>query len=51
MDDARCGGEFSLHFALFLAPVAQWIERRFPKPQVVGPIPTGGASRVRLLRH
>ena len=44
MDDARCGGEFSLHFALFLAPVAQWIERRFPKPQVACSIHAGGTS-------
>ena len=29
---------------LSLAPVAQWRERRFPKPQVVGSIPTGGAN-------
>jgi len=26
------------------APVAQWIERRFPKPQVAGSIPAGGAD-------
>ena len=25
------------------APVAQWIEQRFPKPKVAGPIPAGGA--------
>ena len=35
---------FAPHFAPSPAFVAQWIEQRFPKPQVVGPIPTEGAS-------
>lgn len=26
------------------APVAQWIEHRFPKPSVAGPIPAGGTQ-------
>ena len=34
---------FAPHFAPSPAFVAQWIEQRFPKPQVVGPIPTEGA--------
>ena len=29
------------------APVAQWIERRFPKPQVAGSIPAGGAKTMK----
>ena len=33
------------HFAPSPAFVAQWIEQRFPKPQVAGSIPAGGASR------
>jgi hypothetical protein len=28
------------------APVAQWIEQRFPKPQVAGSSPAGGASKI-----
>ena len=35
---------FAPHFAPSPAFVAQWIEQRFPKPQVVGPIPTEGAN-------
>ena len=35
---------FAPHFAPSPAFVAQWIEQRFPKPQVVGPIPTEGAK-------
>ena len=38
---------FAPHYAPSRASVAQWIERRFPKPQVVGSIPTGGASKSR----
>jgi hypothetical protein len=41
---------FSIRLA-YKAPVAQWIERRFPKPQVVRSIRTGGTSKARLLRH
>ncbi len=33
------------------APVAQWIEQRFPKPQVVGSIPTGGAKKDQVDGH
>ena len=33
-------------FRTIPASVAQWIEQRFPKPQVVGPIPTGGAPSI-----
>ena len=36
---------FAPHFAPSPAFVAQWIEQRFPKPQVAGPIPAEGASR------
>jgi hypothetical protein len=42
--DASCVGEFRTTFRTIPAFVAQWIEQRFPKPQVVGSIPTGGAS-------
>ena len=35
---------FAPHFAPSPAFVAQWIEQRFPKPQVAGPIPAEGAS-------
>ncbi len=31
------------------APVAQWIERRFPKPQVACSIHAGGAYEIRVL--
>jgi hypothetical protein len=34
---------FAPHFAPSAAPVAQWIERRFPKPQVACSIHAGGA--------
>ncbi len=43
-DVAKCVGEFRTTFRTIPAFVAQWIEQRFPKPQVVGPIPTEGAS-------
>ena len=43
--DERCGGEFRTTFRTIPAFVAQWIEQRFPKPQVAGPIPAEGASR------
>ena len=43
IDDARCGGEFRTTFRTIPAFVAQWIEQRFPKPQVAGPIPAEGA--------
>ena len=36
---------FAPHFAPSPAFVAQWIEQRFPKPQVAGPIPAEGAKR------
>ena len=42
-DVAKCVGEFRTTFRTIPAFVAQWIEQRFPKPQVVGPIPTEGA--------
>ena len=35
---------FAPHFAPSPAFVAQWIEQRFPKPQVAGPIPAEGAN-------
>ena len=35
---------FAPHFAPSPAFVAQWIEQRFPKPQVAGPIPAEGAK-------
>ncbi|MFM1751775.1 MAG: hypothetical protein RL119_737 [Actinomycetota bacterium] len=44
LDDMACVGEFRTTFRTIPASVAQWIEQRFPKPQVVGSIPTGGAS-------
>ena len=34
---------FAPHFAPSPAFVAQWIEQRFPKPQVAGSIPAEGA--------
>ena len=37
---------FAPHFAPSPAFVAQWIEQRFPKPQVAGPIPAEGARYV-----
>ena len=43
-DDVRCGGEFRTTFRTIPAFVAQWIEQRFPKPQVAGPIPAEGAK-------
>ena len=35
---------YAPHFAPSPAFVAQWIEQRFPKPQVAGPIPAEGAK-------
>ena len=35
---------FAPHFAPSPAPVAQWIERRFPKPQVACSIHAGGTN-------
>ena len=43
MDDVSCVGEFRTTFRTIPAFVAQWIEQRFPKPQVAGPIPAEGA--------
>ena len=43
---ARCGGEFRTTFRTIPASVAQWIEQRFPKPQVAGSIPAGGAHGI-----
>lgn len=34
---------------MLVAPVAQWIERRPSKPQVVGSSPTGGVYRIVLI--
>lgn len=42
--DARCVGEFRTTFRTIPAPVAQWIERRFPKPQVACSIHAGGTN-------
>ena len=42
-DDARCIAEFCTAYRSIYAFVAQWIERRFPKPQVAGSIPAEGA--------
>jgi hypothetical protein len=39
---------FAPHFAPSPAFVAQWIEQRFPKPQVAGSIPAEGAISVLL---
>ena len=36
---------FGPHFAPSPAPVAQWIERRFPKPQVACSIHAGGTMK------
>ena len=46
LDDVRCVGEFRTTFRTIPAFVAQWIEQRFPKPQVAGPIPAEGARTV-----
>ena len=35
---------FAPHFAPSPAPVAQWIEQRFPKPQVACSIHAGGTK-------
>ena len=43
--DASCGGEFRTTFRTIPAPVAQWIEQRFPKPQVACSIHAGGTTR------
>ena len=50
--DARCVGEFRTTFRTIPAFVAQWIEQRFPKPQVAGSIPAEGArvNALSLLR-
>ena len=37
---------FAPHFAPSPAPVAQWIEQRFPKPQVACSIHAGGTVEV-----
>ena len=42
-------GGFRTTFRTIPASVAQWIEQRFPKPQVVGSIPTGGTMFVEPL--
>ena len=38
----RCVGEFRTTFRTIPASVAQWIEQRFPKPQVACSIHAGG---------
>ncbi len=48
MSGVRCGGEFRTIFRTIPAPVAQWIEQRFPKPQVVCSIHAGGATDTRV---
>ena len=45
-DDVRCGGEFRTTFRTIPAFVAQWIEQRFPKPQVACSIHAEGAMLV-----
>ena len=35
-------------FAPSPAPVAQWIEQRFPKPQVAVSITAGGTSKIKV---
>ena len=40
----RVASEFRTTFRAIPAPVAQWIEQRFPKPQVAGSSPAGGAD-------
>ena len=42
--ETNCVGEFRTTFRTIPASVAQWIEQRFPKPQVAGSIPAGGAT-------
>ena len=44
VDDVRCVGEFRTTFRTIPAFVAQWIEQRFPKPQVACSIHAGGAK-------
>ena len=39
---------FAPHFAPSPAPVAQWIEQRFPKPQVACSIHAGGTNEIRV---
>ncbi len=40
--------QFRAAFRAIPALVAQWIERRFPKPCVAGSIPAGGAQAKNL---
>ncbi len=42
---------FTPHFAPSPAFVAQWIEQRFPKPQVAGSIPAEGATNTLRVCH
>jgi len=41
---------FAPHFAPLMAPVAQWIEQRFPKPQVACSIHAGGTMCTNMRR-
>ena len=43
-DSAMCGGEVRTTFRTIPAFVAQWIEQRFPKPQVACSIHAEGAK-------
>ena len=45
IDGAWCDGNFVTQSAPLLASVAQWIERRFPKPQVACSIHAGGTMK------
>ena len=47
-DGANCVGLFRTTFRTVLAPVAQWIEQRFPKPQVACSIHAEGTNEIRL---
>ena len=46
----RVSANFAPHFAPSPAPVAQWIEQRFPKPQVACSTHAGGANEPNFYR-
>ena len=48
--DAGVSANFAPHFAPSPAPVAQWIEQRFPKPQVACSTHAGGAIEIGVQR-
>ena len=49
IDVLKCVGEFRTTFRTIPAFVAQWIEHRFPKPQVASSILAEGAGNALIL--